>query len=154
MVPNLVWSFGLLIAGVLTGLFFMGTVVLEPAVEQLPPEAHILFRQQMIPRLHRLAPPLMVSVLLCSIFVTVWGCKGISQVLEGTSSALSVFILLTTILGNVPLNQQFSAWKATHLPLNWQDLVARWAFLDRVRCGAALVMFALQLSALFLGRLV
>lgn len=154
MVPNLVWSLGLLIAGVLTGLFFMGTVVLEPAVEKLPPEAHILFRQQMIPRLHRLAPPLMVSVLLCSIFVTVWGSKGISQVLEGASSALSVFILLTTIIGNVPLNQQFSAWKATNLPLNWQDLVARWAFLDQARCGAALVMFALQLSALFLGRLV
>jgi hypothetical protein len=49
---------------------FDGTVVVEPAVEQLPSGAHLLFRQQLIPRLQQLAPPLMISVLLCSVFVT------------------------------------------------------------------------------------
>jgi uncharacterized membrane protein len=154
MLLNLVWSLCLLATGVMTGLFFMGTVVLEPAVEQLPSDAHLLFRQQLIPRLRRLAPPLMIVVLLCSVCVTVWGSKGISQVFLGGSSALSAFILLTTFFGNVPLNEQFSAWEASDLPLNWQELVARWSLFDRVRCVASLAIFGLQLTALFWGGVV
>ncbi len=154
MFSNLVWCLCLLTTGVMTGLFVMGTVVVEPAVEQLPSVAHLLLRQQLIPRLQRLAPPLMISVLLCSVFVTVWGSKGISQVFLGGSSLLSAFILLTTFFGNVPLNEQFSAWEASALPLNWRERVARWSLFDRVRCVASLAIFGLQLTALLWGGMV
>ncbi len=153
MFSNLVWCLSLLTTGVMTGLFLTGTVVLEPAVERLPSEAHLLFRQQLIPRLQRLAPPLMGAALLCSVLVTVWGGRGISQIFFGGSAVLSAFILLTTFFGNVPLNEQFSAWEATNLPGNWQNLIARWSLFDRVRCVASLAVFGLQLAALFWGGL-
>lgn len=90
----------------------MDTVVIEPVSENLPAEAHVLCRQRMIPRLHRMAPPLMLDAI-----ITQPAHSNLRHVqVESGASALHPAVygasILITLLGNVTLNHQFTELEA------------------------------------------
>ncbi len=137
----------LLFAGFLAGLFGMGTAVIQPAAASLPPGAHLLFRQQMIPRLHYLAPPIMLGALLSNLITVIFYASSWSWVFLVFNVVGYCACVLITLLGNVPLNHQFMKWKPESLPENWQELIHRWAVYDQIRFAISLLAFLSALVA-------
>jgi hypothetical protein len=142
LLPKIVSLSSLLFAGFLAGLFGMGTVIIQPVAVNLPAEAHILFRQRMIPRLHYFAPPIMLGALLSSLLNAIFFTSSWSRALQLFNVAMYCASILITLLGNVPLNRRFMEWTPQALPENWMELVHQWAVYDLIR-------FALCLLALF-----
>jgi Domain of unknown function (DUF1772) len=147
MLPEMLFLSSLLFSGLLAGMFGMGTVVIQPVSISLPTEAHILFRQRMIPRLHYLAPPAMLGSLLSSLSVAIFFTSGWSRALLLLNAGLYCASILITLLGNVPLNHQFMKWKPSTLPENWMNLVHRWGVYDQVRFALCLLAFLSALIA-------
>jgi hypothetical protein len=54
---------------------------------------------------------------------------------------------LTTFLGTVPINAATLTWRSDAPPDNWRAMVGKWERLDTVRFWAAVVAFALFLTA-------
>lgn len=137
----------LLFSGFLAGVFGMGTVVIQPVSLGLPAEAHILLRQRMIPRLHYLAPPVMLGALFSNLLLSIFFASGWGRGLLLLNVALYCASVLITLRGNVPLNHQFMEWKPGALPANWAGLVRRWGVYDQVRFALCLLAFLLALFA-------
>jgi Domain of unknown function (DUF1772) len=139
VISRLSFVLGLFFPGILAGLFAMGTIVLQPASTRLPAEAQVLLRQQMIPILHFLAPPLMIGALVSSLVSAVAFASGWNRALSFLNSVLCAASLLITLFGNVPLNNQIMEWQANAPPGNWMDLIQKWSFYDQVSFLSALI---------------
>jgi uncharacterized membrane protein len=137
----------LLFSGLLAGLFAMGTLVIQPVSIELPSEAHVLFRQRMIPRLHYLAPPIMFCALFSNLFLSISLASGWSRALLRMNAVLYCESILVTLWGNVPLNRQFMKWKPATLAENWMELIRRWGVYDQVRFVLCLIAFLSALVA-------
>jgi len=137
----------LFFSGILSGLFAMGTIVIQPVSVRLPTEAQILFRQQMISRLHYLAQFLMLGAFFSSVFTAIFSSLGWSRALLLFNVAMFGLSILITLLGNVPLNHRFMEWQLNAPPGNWTKLVRKWALYDKIRFGLCLLSFSLALVA-------
>jgi hypothetical protein len=142
----------LLFGGFLAGLFGMGTIVIQPVAAGLPADSHIVFRQRMIPRLHYLAPPVMLGALLSSFFTAILFTSGWSRALLLLNSAMYAASIFITLLGNVPLNHQIMDWKPQALPENWMEVIRRWAVYDQIRFALCSLAFLSDLIATGLRR--
>jgi Domain of unknown function (DUF1772) len=148
----MIWSWvlflsSLLFSGLMAGLFAMGTVVIQPVSVSLPAEPHILLRQRMIPKLHYLAPPIMLGALAGNLLTAIFFAAGWSRLLLLVNVAMYGASILITLLGNVPLNHQFMKWQPKALPDNWRELVRRWGVCDRTRFALCLLSFLFALVA-------
>ena len=152
VVIMILWFLSLMFAGVLAGLFVMGTAAVEPAARRLPTGAHLVLRQHLIARLRWLVPPLMTAVLVLAVGCALAAATPAGRALMSISSALIALILVTTFAGNVPINRVFSAADPTRPPAAWTRMIARWGLLDRVRCIATLIAFGLQILSLILEK--
>jgi hypothetical protein len=138
---------GSFFSGVLAGLLTMGTLVIQPVSDSLPLEARIRFRQQMIPRLHALAPTLGMGALLSSLASAIFFSSGWSRRLLIFHIAMLTAAILITLLGNVPLNRHFLAWQPSTPPAHWLAMMRRWARYDQMRCGLCVLSFGCALLA-------
>jgi len=153
VIVHLSFVLWLFFPGILAGLFAMGTIVLQPASTRLPAEAQVLLRQQMIPMLHYLAPPIMIGALVSSFISAVAFASGWSRTLLFLNSALYGASLLITLFGNVPLNNQIMEWQADAPPGNWMDLIQKWSLYDQVRFCLCLLSFLSALIAASFSRI-
>jgi hypothetical protein len=151
MLASLDWIAQFFLNGVLVGIFTMGTLVLQPVSLRLAAEAHIMLRQQMISRLHYLAPPLMVGALISMIVGYLFFSSGWSSVLLALNVILLSSILGITLLGNVPLNRRFMTWQPKLPPENWITFVRKWELYDQIRFVLCLASFVIALAAHKLG---
>ncbi|MBA3870813.1 MAG: DUF1772 domain-containing protein [Anaerolineae bacterium] len=140
----------LLCVGILAGEEFAIRYGVRAPLASLDQGSHILFRQALIRRLRILVPAVFMLSLLSGIAITLMSGfdSGFGLRLAGVL-ALVTFITVT-LRGTVPINQAALTWNPTAPPQNWKALINRWEQLDTVRCWAAVVAFALFLTALAL----
>jgi len=131
--------------GIMAGAFVFATAGLRPAVAALGATEHVLARQQLIRRLSRVMPILMLFSVACTggaLWTTEMQSEWGSQLL---AFLLSISTFLITLGVNVPLNIRFLTWSPDAPPVDWRRHVQRWNAADSVRLVAAVSAFAAAL---------
>ena len=107
----------------------------------------IRIRQALIRRLRVLVPAIFLGAAASAVAAAALGGAGpeLALRLAGVLSLLA--FILVTLLGTVPINKGMLTWRPDAPPADWQQIIRRWERLDTVRCGAALLAFALFVVA-------
>jgi uncharacterized membrane protein len=148
---NVVIGFlNLFFVGILAGEEFTILSGVRRPLARLEDSSHIRFRQALIYRLRILVPAIFGLAICSGIAATIlngfdsgfgFRCAGLL--------ALLAFIMIT-LFGTVPINAAALDWHPGAPPANWRTLIRRWELLDNVRCGAAVLAFALFLIGMAL----
>lgn len=142
----LVQGFAILGTGLLAGIFLMGTMGMRPATAILEAVPHVLLRQQLIQRLSKFMPWLMVFTITASAFAILQSDVPLQRFYRLIEFVLSILMLAITIVVNVPLNKRFLSWTPETLPSDWQTYVRRWDTADSVRLVVAMFAFMVALN--------
>jgi len=151
MNPATVLDFvNLFFAGMLAGIEFVIHYGLRGPSEMLDDHAQLQLRQALVLRLRVLVPAFFVPTAVLGIALTVLGA--------GTPGfwfrCAAVVALLTWIgirvVGTVPINSATADWQLSAPPKNWKELVHRAERFHIVGVWAAMLAFALFLTAVAL----
>ena len=93
-----------------------------------------------------LMPGAIVSGLVVAVLVRRQG-RTVAFVLASAGVLLFVAVLLVTLFGNVPLNNEIQQWTASTLPPEWQASRDRWQSYHTLRTCASLVAMACVLAS-------
>jgi uncharacterized membrane protein len=137
----------LFFAGILTGALFVIDYGVRASFVVLDEQSQIRLRQALIRRLRVLVPSIFIPTLLSAVAIAVLDGvdPGFGFRWAGLLVVLTSFAL--TLLGTAPINKAALTWQPSTPPKNWQTLVSRWERLDRARTWAAVIAFALFLTA-------
>ncbi|HMA36598.1 MAG TPA: anthrone oxygenase family protein [Chloroflexia bacterium] len=136
--------------GILAGEEFVIRYGVRAPVARLDARPQIELRQALIRSLRILVPAVFAATILSGAAVTIvagvdhgfgFRCAGLL--------ALLTFIGIT-LAGTVPINAAALDWEAAAPPPNWRALITRWERLDTARSWAAMMAFALFLTAMAL----
>jgi uncharacterized membrane protein len=133
--------------GLVAGVFLMGSFAVHPAAARLDASSHVLLRQQLIQRLSKLMPPLMLLPVAACIIVFIFCRASVSWPINTLACALSLATVGITVAVNVPLNRCFARWSPGALPSNWQRLVRRWNAAHSARTAIAVAAFVCAIFA-------
>jgi uncharacterized membrane protein len=133
-------------AGILAGIEFVVRYGLRGSIAVLDEQPQIRLRQALIRRLRTVVPAVFLLTAASSVAVTVlhgsaFRYAGLLAVLGWT---------LVTFVGTVPINKATLTWRPDAPPADWRALVGRWERLDSARWWAAVLAFALFLTAVAL----
>jgi len=151
MNPATVLDFvNLFFAGMLAGIEFVIHYGLRGPSEMLDDHAQLQLRQALVLRLRVLVPAFLVPTAVLGIALAVLG--------SGTPGfwfrCAAVVALLTWIgirvVGTVPINSATADWQLSAPPKNWKELVHRAERFHIVGVWAAMLAFALFLTAVAL----
>lgn len=115
----------------------MGSFAVHPAAARLGASSHVLFRQELIRRLARRMPPLMLLPVLASILAMMLCRTAVRWGFDALSLALSLATIGITAAVNVPLNRRFASWSADALPQDWESYITRWNLGHSARTATA-----------------
>jgi len=133
--------------GIVAGVFVMGSFAVHPAAARLDPLSHLFLRQQLIYRLSKFMPPVMLLSVAACVAALAFCPTPLSWRINASGGALSVATIGITIAFNVPLNRRFARWSPGALPLDWEKYVCRWNTAHTVRTATALAAFACAILA-------
>ncbi|WP_433973622.1 anthrone oxygenase family protein [Tunturiibacter lichenicola] len=85
-------------------------------------------------------PPLFVTS-LAALFVSCFVTRGSARGLFVAATVFMLVVLIVTLWGEVPLNQQIQTWVPGAAPANWADIRDRWLANHLVRTIAGLLGF-------------
>src|SRR5215469_3641024 len=128
-------------AGLVAGVFLMGTFAVHPAVGSLDTASHLRLRQELIRRLSKFMPPIMFLPVVASVGAMMLCRSSVLWVSDTLGLALSLATIGITVSVNAPLNRRFAGWSPDALPLEWKSYIARWNVAHSVRMMAALGSF-------------
>lgn len=151
MPPFTIEFVNLFLAGLLAGEEFVICYGVRTALTTLEEKPQAQLRQVLIRRLRVLVPAIFVSTALSGIATMVRAGSGISFGFRCAGLLCLLVWMFVTFFGTVPINKTALAWQPEALPSDWRSLIARWERLDILRCWAAVVCFALLLTATALG---
>ena len=135
--------------GLVAGVFLMGSFAVHPAAARLDASSHFLLRQQLIHRLSKLMPPLMLLSVAACITVFIVCRTSVSWQINTLSGVLSLATMGITIAVNVPLNRRFARWSPSALPCDWERSVQRWNAAHGARTATAVAAFVCAIFAGF-----
>ncbi|HEY0804994.1 MAG TPA: DUF1772 domain-containing protein [Pseudonocardiaceae bacterium] len=137
-----------LFAGLLAGEEFVVRYGVRGPITTLDDDAHIRVRQALIRTLRILVPSIFLPTLVSAVTATaVHGIDGSFAVRCVAVGALLVWFAVT-LGGTAPINKAAMSWAPGAPPVTWRAQVRRWERLDTIRAWAAVVAFALLLTAL------
>jgi uncharacterized membrane protein len=134
-------------AGLLAGEEFVIRFGVRGPLASLDDRSHILLRQALIRTLRILVPALYLLTLVTTVAVTALDGGDYLPIRGAGVFALLVWIGVT-LGGTVPINAAALEWDASSPPADWRAQVDRWERLNTVRTAAAVIAFALLLTAL------
>ena len=134
-------------AGLVAGTFVMGSFAVHPAAARLNPSPHVLLRQELIRRLSKFMPPIMLLPVVASIGAMTVCRTSVLWALEALGLALSLATIGITVAINGPLNRRFALWSPEALPQDWQSHVDRWNVAHSARTTTALLAFVCTILA-------
>jgi uncharacterized membrane protein len=85
-------------------------------------------------------PPLFLTT-LAAMFVSCFVTRGSARGLFVAGTVFMLVVLIVTLRGEVPLNQQIQTWVPGAAPANWADIRDRWLSNHLVRTIAGLLGF-------------
>jgi hypothetical protein len=137
-------------AGLLAGEEFVIRFGVRAPIAHLDEWPQIHLRQALIRRLRVVVPAIFGSTILTAAAATVLNGFDLGFGLRCVGGIALLAWLLVTLFGTVPINQATLTWEPGAPPKNWRALVRRWERLDTARCWAAMLAFALFLTAMAL----
>ncbi len=141
----------LLLSGMMVGNEFGGWVAVHPALNTLPPAAHIAAEQVVVRRYKAIMPFWMTLAIVSDLPVLGRLEDRRAPAFRLTLGGMACFIamLIVTFGGNMPINNQVLQLSPDAPPPNWHQLRARW---DRFHTLRNLLNIV-GLSCLILGAL-
>jgi uncharacterized membrane protein len=136
----------LFFGGLLAGVEVVVRFGVRAPMAALPDLPHLQLRQGLIKTLRVLVPSIYVPTFLTGIAVAVTSDPGTATRWVGV--AAMVVWTATTFAGTAPLNQALAEWDPEAPPADWRAVISRWERMDTIRTAAAVVAFALFLTAL------
>lgn len=141
---NVIVVVQLVLVGLLAGEEFVVRWGVQPAMANLPDDAHLRTRIALVKSLKVVVPILMVPAVLATVAVLVVAGAGDGLGWRVAAAvALGVFVL-ASFLGTVPINIGVNDWDPLDPPADWKRVVVRWERIDVVRSSAAIVAFVLS----------
>ena len=138
----------LFFVGMLAGEEFTILAGVRGPLASLDDNPHIRFRQALIYRLRVVVPAIFGLAILSGVATTFLNSSDAGFGIRCAGLLVLLAFILITFFGTVPINSAAIEWNPATPPANWRKLVQRWERLDNLRCGAALVAFALFLIAM------
>ena len=132
--------------GLVAGAFIMGAFAVHPAAAGLDVWPHVALRQELICRLQRFLPPLMLLPIPASIVAPTFCRTSVSWRPDLLGCALSLGTIGITVAVNGPLNRLFASWSPSTLPHDWERYVRRWTA-HSIRMAASVGAFACAILA-------
>ncbi|MET7451667.1 anthrone oxygenase family protein [Streptomyces sp. NPDC005574] len=137
---------------VLTGLFagFLVTVlVFELSLRSFDGSVYTQVRQVELDRLDVLATALLLPAVPATAIQTATDVKARGSAFWLTAAALVLLlsVLVTTLVFNLPINADQSAWNVQTPPADWASVRDRWQTAHAVRTVAAVLAFAFLSAA-------
>lgn len=140
---NVIVVVQLVLVGLLAGEEFVVRWGVQPAVANLPDDAHLRTRIALVKSLKVVVPILMVPAVLATVAVLVVAGAGDGLGWRVAAAvALGVFVL-ASFLGTVPINIGVNDWDPLDPPADWKRVVVRWERIDVLRSSAAIAAFVL-----------
>ena len=138
---------GLFLAGLLAGVEFVVRYGVQPALRRLEDRAHPLARIALVHRMRFVVPALILprSSLPSSLSFSTATVRAAGS--AGRGLAALIAFLAIAFAGTVPINIQVIEWDADNPPADWATVIRRWELIDVYRSSAAILAFALFLSA-------
>lgn len=124
-----------LVAGTLLGSGFVGV-----SAKGLPEEMWTKSFQLEDALYSKAMPPLFLTTLV-ALFVSCFVTRGRARGLFVAATVFMLVVLIVTLRGEVPLNQQIQTWVPGTAPANWADIRDRWLANHLVRTIAGLFGF-------------
>lgn len=140
--------FGGLFAG-----FLVGVLVIELTLRGYDGAAYTQVRMVMLEWLDLLATVTLLPTLAAVVVLVGIAARGRGRSLWPLAAALALlaFVLVTSLVVNVPINGEQQAWDVAAPPADWATVRDRWQAAHALRTGAAVIAFGL-LSAAAMGR--
>ena len=117
--------------GLIAGAFLMGTVGARPVAGRLDASEHVIFRHQLIHRLSKLMPPLMLLPVVTSCILLPLSPSDWPVQTAGWLFSVATFGI--TLIVHAPLNRRFIQWSPSTLPPDWETYVHKWNRADSIR---------------------
>jgi hypothetical protein len=117
--------------GLVAGAFVMGTLGVRPAAVRQNASEHVFFRHQLIHRLSKLMPPLMLIPL--ATWCALLPLSPRDWPVETAGCLLSAATFGITLIVHAPLNRRFLQWSPDALPADWKTYVRKWDRADSIR---------------------
>src|SRR5262252_3659700 len=96
-------SIDIFATGIVAGVFVMGSFAVHPAAARLDSLSHSLLRQQLIRRLSKFMPPVMLLPVATCVAAFAFCPTSLSWRIDASGGALSLATIGITIVVNVPL---------------------------------------------------
>jgi uncharacterized membrane protein len=125
--------------GLVAGAFLMGKLAVRSAAGQPDASEHVLFRHQLIQRLSKLMPPLMLVPVVTSFILLPLSPGNWPVQTAGWLFSVATFGITLTV--HAPLNRRFMQWPPNALPPDWETYVGKWDRADSVRLVLATSAF-------------
>ncbi len=149
-----VWQFvNILLAALVTGVFWGPWLGLSRSMETFPPEVFLAIGHRMIRNLAPIMPFLMPATLLSTVPVLVISHGDRPTVFYFTLSELALFLvaLAITLIVEIPIDNQIRAWTVASLPDDWRQVRTRWARFHVARTFASVAGLALVVAGAVFG---
>ena len=139
--------------GLLAGMEFVIHYGLRVPSAVLDERAQLQLRQALVLRLRVLVPAFFLPTLVSAIAVTVldWAAPG--WAFRGVGVLALLLWGIIRVIGTVPINSATLTWQLDAPPKNWKALVAHAERFHDVGVWAAVLAFALFLTALALKQI-
>ncbi|CAL9502800.1 hypothetical protein SUDANB121_03488 [Nocardiopsis dassonvillei] len=140
--------FTVVVLGVMVGVEFSVSFVVNPILNALPEDSGQLGRAHGGRMLGALMPVWYVTSL---VLVAAWAVAGWNQ--EGTglvvaAGGLLVLSVLMSVLLLVPINNRGKMWTPENRPADWKRQMKRWDRYHHVRVAVIIAAFALLVASL------
>jgi len=134
-------------AGLLAGVEFVVRYGVQPALRRLEDRAHLLARIALVHRMRFVVPALIVPTVVAAVVTVVLDGNGTGCWFRWAGLAALIAFLAIAFAGTVPINIRVIEWDADNPPADWARVIRRWELIDMCRSCAAILAFALFLSA-------
>jgi Domain of unknown function (DUF1772) len=133
----------------LLGNEFSVAVFIHPALSRAEPERFLPVIQVFAALFGQIMPLWMAATVLLHLILLglTWHWPALQTVLLLGATLLWIAIIIFSLIGPVPINDQVKAWDTQKLPPDWQEQRRRWDRLNAIR----VVMIALAFLALILS---
>lgn len=125
----------LLSGALLTGNEFTVGAFIHPLFNRLPEAAHAYAAREAARFFGMVMPFWMAINLLLSASLLFVAAPAFSIVwwLFAAATALFALVIVFSVVGPVPINNQIKNWQPENLPADWRSLRRRWDALHRIR---------------------
>jgi uncharacterized membrane protein len=135
-------------AGLLAGALFVIDYGVRAPLGGLEAQSQIQTRQALILRLRVLVPAIFVPTVLLGAAVILLNGNSAGFGFRVAALLLVLVSFLLTLFGTARINAVALTWQPSAPPSNWRLLVSRWERLDQLRTWAAVLGFALFVTAM------